>query len=96
MTGLARADAGFPAGAQVPPGCRRYSVELRKPLGMVLEEDRHGAIYVVRSSCHSKVVFTMHTASGLGRWVRRHNNRHDVRSDCSRLAHQADGRIVPV
>ena len=34
--------------SQVPPGCRRYSVELRKPLGMVLEEDRHGAIYVVR------------------------------------------------
>ncbi len=39
---------------QVPPGCRRYSVELRKPLGMVLEEDRHGSIYVVRwPNCHS-------------------------------------------
>jgi hypothetical protein len=34
--------------SQVPSGCRRYSVELRKPLGMVLEEDRHGAIFVVR------------------------------------------------
>jgi hypothetical protein len=33
---------------QVPPGCSRYSVELRKPLGLVLEEDRHGSIFVVR------------------------------------------------
>lgn len=33
---------------QAPPGCSRYAVELRKPLGLVLEEDRHGSIYVVR------------------------------------------------
>ncbi len=34
--------------AQPPPGCNRYTVELRKPLGLVLEEDRHGSIFVVR------------------------------------------------
>lgn len=34
--------------AQPPPGCSRYTVELRKPLGLVLEEDRHGSIFVVR------------------------------------------------
>ena len=32
---------------QAPPGCSRYTVELRKPLGLVLEEDRHGCIFVV-------------------------------------------------
>jgi hypothetical protein len=31
---------------QAPPGCSRYAVELRKPLGLVLEEDSHGSIYV--------------------------------------------------
>lgn len=35
-------------GVQPPPGCSRYTVELRKPLGLVLEEDRHGSIFVVR------------------------------------------------
>ncbi len=34
------------AAAQVPPGCSRYSVELRKPLGLLLEEDRSGGIFV--------------------------------------------------
>ena len=48
--------------SQVPPGCRRYSVELRKPLGMVLEEDRHGAIFVVRRRCRT----TAHVAPLLG------------------------------
>lgn len=30
---------------QVPPGCSRYSVEVNRPLGLILEE-RNGAIVV--------------------------------------------------
>ena len=30
----------------VPPGCARYAVELKKPLGMFLEEDKNGNIFV--------------------------------------------------
>ena len=33
---------------QVPLGCARYSVQLSKPLGIVLEEDKSGSIFVVR------------------------------------------------
>ena len=31
---------------QAPPGCSRYTVELRKPLGLALEEDGAGGIKV--------------------------------------------------
>ena len=41
---------------QAPPGCSRYAVELRKPLGLVLEEDRHGSIYVVRGQSGTRTV----------------------------------------
>jgi len=30
-----------------PPGCARYSIEVRKPLGLVLEEDKSGDIFVM-------------------------------------------------
>lgn len=34
-----------------PPGCSRYTVELRKPLGIVLEQkDKSGDIFVVSGS----------------------------------------------
>lgn len=36
---------------QVPPGCKRYTVSLRKPLGLVLEQDaKTGGIYVASAS----------------------------------------------
>ena len=39
-----------PRRVQVPPGCARYSVKLSKPLGLVLEEDKFGNIFVVRAA----------------------------------------------
>ena len=32
---------------KVPPGCSRYEVKLKRPLGLVLEEDKQGNIFVV-------------------------------------------------
>ena len=32
---------------KVPPGCARYEVKLKRPLGLVLEEDKQGNIFVV-------------------------------------------------
>jgi hypothetical protein len=29
-----------------PPGCSRYEVRIKKPLGLVLEEDKTGKIFV--------------------------------------------------
>lgn len=42
---------GTLAPLQVPPGCARYTVQLSKPLGMVLEEKSNGSILVVWLPC---------------------------------------------
>jgi hypothetical protein len=37
---------------RIPPGCARFSVELPKPLGLVLEEGSGGrGVFVVRCRC---------------------------------------------
>lgn len=35
-----------PRRPQVPPGCSRYEVELSRPLGLILEENKNGTIVV--------------------------------------------------
>ena len=42
----------------VPPGCSRYSVQVKRPLGLVLEEDTKGNIFVaeVVGACPAVVV----------------------------------------
>jgi hypothetical protein len=41
---------------QIPPGCSRYTVQLKKPLGLVLEQNNTGNIYVVRgASCSCRM-----------------------------------------
>lgn len=39
---------------QAPPGCSRYAVMLRKPLGIVLEEDGKGGIFVASVAAGGK------------------------------------------
>ena len=39
--------ATAPDGDTAPPGCSRYEVCIKKPLGLVLEEDKAGKIFVV-------------------------------------------------
>lgn len=39
--------ATAPDGDTAPPGCSRYEVRIKKPLGLVLEEDKTGKIFVV-------------------------------------------------
>jgi hypothetical protein len=40
----------------VPPGCSRYSISIKKPLGLVLEQNKQsGVITVVRMSAHRPV-----------------------------------------
>ncbi len=34
--------------AAIPPGCSRYSISIKKPLGIILEQRSTGGIYVVR------------------------------------------------
>ena len=45
-----------------PPGCSRYEVRIKKPLGLVLEEDKSGKIFVMEvigtSSPHSGLTST--------------------------------------
>lgn len=62
-----------PTCLQIPPGCSRYTVQLKKPLGLVLEQNNTGNIYVVRgTSCscrtrrHPAAVFTIERSAGLG------------------------------
>ena len=31
---------------KLPPGCSRYSIKVKRPLGLVLEEDKQGNIFV--------------------------------------------------
>jgi C-terminal processing protease CtpA/Prc len=48
---------------QVPPGCSRYDVELRRPLGLVLEERKGGAIVVaeVQAGGHADKLGSINT-----------------------------------
>ena len=39
-------NASDPSADPVPPGCARYAVEIKKPLGMYLAEDKNGNIFV--------------------------------------------------
>jgi S1-C subfamily serine protease len=48
---------------QVPPGCSRYDVELRRPLGLVLEERKTGEIIVaeVQPGGHAEKLGSINT-----------------------------------
>lgn len=43
---LAQGEAQYSEDDDIPANCSRYKVKLSKPLGLVLEEDRSGAIFV--------------------------------------------------
>jgi hypothetical protein len=54
-----------------PPGCSRYSIEVRRPLGLVLEEDKSGSIYVAEIVGASQALLIILTT---------HKHRHRHRS----------------
>jgi len=43
---VSHAASGSESSDPVPPGCARYAVELKKPLGMFLAQDKNGNIFV--------------------------------------------------
>lgn len=52
----------FPCSLQdIPPGCSRYSISIKKPLGLVLEQNKSSGIITVVSSSRLQ-----HTTSGTG------------------------------
>lgn len=87
---VVRAAAGDEAAdvdGEAPPGCSRYSIRVRRPLGLVLEEDKQGNIFVDEIVGASLVPHSFPTATtkmsprSLHLISTHRNNRHDFAAE---------------